>query len=59
MRSRLRRIAVGAALVLLLPGCWSSKEIEDLALYAGLAMDTGRPAPAEKTFEAKGAVYNK
>ncbi|MHA7963263.1 Ger(x)C family spore germination protein [Paenibacillus sp. CAU 1782] len=43
----------------LLTGCWSSKEIEDLALYAGLALDVGQPAPVEKEFEAKGARYSK
>jgi spore germination protein len=44
---------------LLITGCWSSKEIEDLALYAGLALDVGQPAPVEEDFEAKGATYSK
>lgn len=43
----------------LLSGCWSSKEIEDLALYAGMALDIGQPAPVEKDLEAKGARYSK
>ncbi len=43
----------------LLTGCWSSKEVEDLALYAGLALDVGQPAPVEEEFEAKGATYSK
>ncbi|MGO4107074.1 Ger(x)C family spore germination protein [Paenibacillus sp. YAF4_2] len=50
-------------LYLLLPfvltGCWSSKEIEDLAMYTGIALDIGQPAPIEKEFEAKGAEYSK
>ncbi len=46
-------------LTLMLSGCWSSREIEDLALYAGLALDSGQPAPGEKAFEAKGAQYGK
>ncbi|WP_151733257.1 Ger(x)C family spore germination protein ['Paenibacillus yunnanensis' Narsing Rao et al. 2020] len=40
-------------------GCWSSKEIEDLALYTGLALDVGEPAPVEKEFEEKGGTYSK
>lgn len=50
-------------LYLLLPvvltGCWSSKEIEDLAMYTGVALDVGQPAPIEKEFEAEGADYSK
>ncbi|MDF2936983.1 MAG: spore gernimation protein GerC [Paenibacillaceae bacterium] len=46
-------------LAALVSGCWSSREIEDLALYAGLALDSGQPAPTEKNFEAKGATYSK
>ncbi|RAU97939.1 Ger(x)C family spore germination protein [Paenibacillus sp. YN15] len=59
MCKQLKLLLACAALTLLLPGCWSSKEIEDLALYAGLALDSGQPAPGEKKFEAKGAVYSK
>ncbi|MFC3801205.1 Ger(x)C family spore germination protein [Cohnella sp. GCM10012308] len=44
-------------LSVLLSGCWSSKEIETLAIYTGLALDVGMPAPVEKEFEAKGANY--
>lgn len=46
-------------LPLLTAGCWSSREIEDLALYSGLALDAGQPAPVEKTFEEEGATYSK
>ncbi|MFD2333553.1 Ger(x)C family spore germination protein [Cohnella sp. GCM10020058] len=44
-------------LSVLLSGCWSSKEIEKLAVYTGLALDVGMPAPVEKEFEEKGANY--
>lgn len=40
-------------------GCWSSKEIEDLALYTGLALDTGKLAAAEQELEAQGSSYSK
>jgi spore germination protein len=40
-------------------GCWSSKEIEDLALYTGLALDTGSLTTAEKELEAQGITYSK
>ncbi|KUP25632.1 Ger(x)C family spore germination protein [Paenibacillus sp. DMB5] len=40
-------------------GCWSSKEIEDLALYTGLALDTGKLNKAEQEMEDKGISYSK
>lgn len=40
-------------------GCWSSKEIEDLALYTGLALDTGELTKAEQELEDKGITYSK
>ncbi|WP_339222429.1 Ger(x)C family spore germination protein [Paenibacillus sp. FSL H8-0332] len=39
--------------------CWSSKEIEDLALYAGLALDTAELSPTEQKLEELGATYTK
>lgn len=39
--------------------CWSSKEIEDLALYAGLALDTAELSPTEQKLEEQGATYTK
>ncbi|MFD1909626.1 hypothetical protein ACFSQ7_45220 [Paenibacillus rhizoplanae] len=39
--------------------CWSSKEIEDLALYAGLAMDTAELSPTEQKLEEQGSTYTK
>ncbi|MDF9842512.1 MULTISPECIES: Ger(x)C family spore germination protein [unclassified Paenibacillus] len=40
-------------------GCWSSKEIEDLALYVGLALDKGELTKAEQELEDKGITYSK
>lgn len=40
-------------------GCWSSKEIEDLALYTGLALDKGELTKAEQELEDKGITYSK
>lgn len=48
-----------SVMLVLLAGCWSSNEIEDLALSTGLALDNGQPAPIEKEFEAKGSTYSK
>lgn len=45
--------------LLLLSGCWSSREVEDLALYLGLSLDAGKPAPKEKELERQGARYHK
>lgn len=39
--------------------CWSSKEIEDLALYSGLALDTAELSPTEQKMEEQGATYMK
>lgn len=39
--------------------CWSSKEIEDLALYAGLALDTPKLTDTEQQMEDQGATYTK
>lgn len=59
MYKRAAVLLICLLLPLLLTGCWSSKEIEDLAIYTGLALDVGEPAPVEKDFEAQGAVYSK
>lgn len=40
-------------------GCWSSKEIEDLGLYTGLALDVGQPTPIEQKLEEEGGNYFK
>ncbi|AIQ16058.1 spore gernimation protein GerC [Paenibacillus sp. FSL H7-0357] len=40
-------------------GCWSSREIEDLALYSGLSLDTGKLTPTEQTLEEQGGTYSK
>ena len=42
-----------------LTGCWSSKEIEDSAIYAGLALDISKPSPVEKDLEEHGGTYSK
>ncbi|MBP1905647.1 spore germination protein [Paenibacillus turicensis] len=44
-----------ATIVFLLPGCWSSKEIEDLSIYAGIAIDAARPTELEQKFVEKGS----
>ncbi|WP_214626858.1 Ger(x)C family spore germination protein [Paenibacillus agaridevorans] len=59
LRKRLLLSLVLSAMLVMPTGCWSSKEIEDLALYTGLALDKGQPAPVEKEFESKGATYSK
>jgi spore germination protein len=40
-------------------GCWSSKEIEDLSVYAGMALDVGELAGVERKLEGQGATYDK
>ncbi|WP_435164338.1 Ger(x)C family spore germination protein [Paenibacillus glycanilyticus] len=50
---------LAAAILITQSGCWSSNEIEDLAVYAGMALDTGEESPEEKTFEQEGGSYSK
>lgn len=50
-------VVLALMLLFLQSGCWSSKEIEDLALYAGMALDIGTPEDAEN--EAAGGAYSK
>ncbi|MBT2289393.1 Ger(x)C family spore germination protein [Paenibacillus albidus] len=40
-------------------GCWSSKEIEDLSIYTGLALDKAELSPVEQEMEEKGDTYPK
>jgi spore germination protein len=43
----------------IIEGCWSSKEIEDLSVYVGLALDVGERDKVERILESKGANYDK
>ncbi|GLX66695.1 Ger(x)C family spore germination protein [Paenibacillus glycanilyticus] len=45
--------------LLTLPGCWSSNEIEDLAIYSGVAIDEGDLSEVERGLEEKGGSYSK
>lgn len=42
-------------IVCLLTGCWSSKEIEDLSIYAGMAIDAGTATEQEQKIVEKGS----
>ncbi|MGR6009236.1 hypothetical protein ACT7CZ_17830 [Bacillus cereus] len=39
---------LGTLLLLFLTGCWSSKEVEELSLTAGIALDKGKDSTIEK-----------
>ncbi len=41
-------------LLLFLTGCWSSKEVEELSLTAGIALDKGKDSTIEKEDEEGG-----
>ncbi|XKK16001.1 hypothetical protein HFP68_03245 [Bacillus sp. CB28A.1] len=41
-------------LLLFLTGCWSSKEVEELSLTAGIALDKGKNSTIEKEDEEGG-----
>ncbi|MFK4303205.1 MULTISPECIES: Ger(x)C family spore germination protein [unclassified Paenibacillus] len=40
-------------------GCWSSKEVEELSIYTGLALDKGELSPLEQDLEKEGSSYFK
>jgi len=40
-------------------GCWSSKEVEELSIYTGIALDRGELTPLEQDLEKKGSRYFK
>jgi len=50
---------LAAAVLMTQTGCWSSNEIEDLSLYAGLAIDKGMVPSVEKGMKEKGGAYDK
>lgn len=58
---RHKALLIGAAAMLIFTqsGCWSSKEIEDLAVYTGMALDKNDPSPVEKELEQNGGTYTK
>ncbi|MGG0722584.1 Ger(x)C family spore germination protein [Bacillus mycoides] len=57
-----RKIFIGITSIvflLLLTGCWSSHEIEELGFAVGLAIDKGKETKIEKEIEEKGGGYKK
>ncbi|MEK5254905.1 Ger(x)C family spore germination protein [Paenibacillus sp. FSL F4-0125] len=58
-RQRVIHLLLIFVILLTQPGCWSSKEIEDLSVYTGLALDKGEPEALEQEFEEHGGGYQK
>ncbi|WP_340014545.1 Ger(x)C family spore germination protein [Paenibacillus sp. FSL K6-1318] len=55
----LLRIASALCILLLISGCWSSREVEDLSLYVGLGIDVGKETEFEKDIADQGGTYPK
>lgn len=55
----LLRVASALCILLLISGCWSSREIEDLSLYVGLGIDVGKETAFEKDIAEQGGTYPK
>lgn len=53
-RQRAIHLLIVSIILITQPGCWSSKEIEDLSVYTGLALDKGEPDALEREFEERG-----
>ncbi|WP_336245731.1 Ger(x)C family spore germination protein [Paenibacillus apiarius] len=47
------------AMLILLTGCWSRREIEDLGMTIGAAVDIGEETKVEQELEQKGGDYSK
>ncbi|WP_195574475.1 Ger(x)C family spore germination protein [Paenibacillus sp. 1001270B_150601_E10] len=47
------------AMAILLTGCWSRREIEDLGITIGAAVDIGEETSLERQFEQEGGDYSK
>lgn len=58
-RQRFFRLLLVFMILLTQSACWSSKEIEDLSLYTGLALDKGEPQTVERELEERGGSYLK
>ncbi|WP_337099221.1 Ger(x)C family spore germination protein [Paenibacillus sp. YIM B09110] len=58
-RHKFLLIIVLLSSLVIIQGCWSSKEIEDLSVYAGLALDVGERVATERDLESQGANYYK
>lgn len=58
-RHRILLLFFAAGLLAVQTGCWSSKEIEDLSMYVGLALDEGEPTSVERELEKRGGDYPK
>lgn len=56
-----RKIKTALAIIMIffLSGCWGSKEIEDLAINVGIAIDKGEEHSKAKELQRKGATYDK
>ncbi|PQP84738.1 spore gernimation protein GerC [Paenibacillus sp. PCH8] len=55
----LLRVISALSVLLLMSGCWSSREIEDLSLYVGLGIDVGKETEFEKNIAEQGGDYRK
>ncbi|MGG3456506.1 Ger(x)C family spore germination protein [Paenibacillus rhizolycopersici] len=58
-KRRYLSLLLAAGLLFLQTGCWSSKEIDDLIMYVGLALDEGKPTGVERELERSGGSYFK
>lgn len=52
------KVMLSFLLLLFLTGCWSSNEIEEIALSVGLALDEGKESKIEKELKEQGGGYN-
>ncbi|MBU7314694.1 Ger(x)C family spore germination protein [Paenibacillus oleatilyticus] len=61
MKRRKRMLAIMALLpmLLLLTGCWSQREIDDLSLVAGIALDKAHETKVETALNKNGAARKK
>lgn len=59
LKSRIMPVFLAAGLLVTQTGCWNSREIEDLSMYVGVALDEGKPTVIEQELEEQGGSYPK
>lgn len=59
IKHQVSAIVIVCLLMICVTGCWSSREIEELGLTFGIAIDKGKETKTEKDFKEEGGSYPK
>lgn len=59
LKKRAPKFLLTLAVLMVITGCWSRREIEDLGMTIGAAVDIGEETKIEEAFEEQGGDYEK